>query len=282
MIQSMTGFGSAETGGFRVEIRSLNHRFMDISIKCPSAISKHEMALRQILKGRFMRGKFDVYISFLGEAGVRAKLNKAMANEVFAMLNELKEELDIQEDISLEALLNWKDLFIEEEASYDPEALLESFNEALIELEQMRIKEGEALTSDIGSRVDAIEELNSGIIYKCPEIIESLKGRFLERLNKIFKGFDCDDNKLLQEASSLAEKCDITEEVVRLKGHIEHIRNIFSEKGAVGRKMDFLVQELNREANTIASKAGTPEISENIVTMKAEIERVREQVQNVQ
>jgi uncharacterized protein (TIGR00255 family) len=282
MIQSMTGFGSAETGGFRVEMRSLNHRFMDVSIKCPPAISKHEMALREMLKSRFIRGKFDVYISFLGDAGVRAKLNKAMANQVFTMLNELREDLHIEEDIGLEALLNWKDLFIEEEASYDPDALFEAFNNASTELEQMRLKEGKALTSDIRTRVDAIEALNSGIITKCPEIIESLKERFLDRLNRIFDGFECDDHRLIQEAAALAEKCDITEEVVRLKGHIEHIRNILSNNGAVGRKMDFLVQELNREANTIASKAGDSEVNENIVTMKAEIERVREQVQNVQ
>lgn len=278
----MTGFGSSETGGFRIEIRSLNHRFMDISIKCPPAISKHEIALREILKGKFMRGKFDVYISFLGEVGVKTKLNKAMANEVFAMLTELKEELDIEEAIRIEALLNWRDLFIDEEVHYDSEALFETFNEAVMELERMRLKEGKALSSDISSRVDTIEALNKGIDSKCPEILESSKKRFLERLNTFFEGFECDDHRLLQEAAALAEKCDITEEVVRLRGHIEHIRSILSEEGAVGRKMDFLVQELHREANTIASKAGDPRVSESVVSMKAEIERVREQVQNVQ
>jgi uncharacterized protein (TIGR00255 family) len=146
------------------------------------------------------------------------------------MLNELKEDLHIEEDISLEALLNWKDLFIEEEASYDPDALFEAFNNASTELEQMRLKEGKALSSDISARVDAIEVLNTGINSKCPEIIESLKDKFLDRLNRIFDGFECDDHRLIQEAAALAEKCDITEEVVRLKGHIEHIRNILSNR----------------------------------------------------
>jgi uncharacterized protein (TIGR00255 family) len=282
MIQSMTGFGSAEADEFRVEIRSLNHRFIDVSIKCPPAINKHEMTLREMLKNRFKRGKFDVHISFLGDAGVKTKLNTAMAKNVFAMLNELKEAFDIQENIGIDDLLKWKDLFIEEEASYKSESLYEAFNAAAKTLEIMRLKEGESLVSDISSRIDAIESLNTEVVSRCPSIIKSMREKFLQNLKSLFEGIECDDSRLLQEAATLAEKCDITEEVVRLKSHFEHMRNILSEGDAVGRKMDFLVQELNREANTIASKAGDTGVSECVIRMKAEIERVREQVQNVQ
>lgn len=278
----MTGFGSAEADEFRVEIRSLNHRFMDVSIKCPPALSKHEMILREMLKSRFNRGKFDVYISFLGEAGVKARLNMVMAKEVFAMLNELKEELGIEENIGIDTLLNWKDLFIEEEAFYESESLYDAFNEAATGLELMRSKEGGALAMDIGSRVDSIEALNNEVVSRCPGIEESLREKFLKRIRGLFEGIECDDSRLIQEAAALAEKCDITEEVVRLKGHVGHMRDILSEGGTVGRKMDFLIQELNREANTIASKAVDPGVSDIVVRMKAEIERVREQVQNIQ
>jgi uncharacterized protein (TIGR00255 family) len=281
MVQSMTGFGSAEKGGFRVEIRSLNHRFLDISLKLPPGLGEHEIPLREILRKRFGRGKFDVYVSTTGERQLRLKLDKAVAGEILDALNRLKEELSLPGSISMDTLLNWRGLFMTEELSYDTGPLYEAFNEAAAGVENMRVREGEALAAEIAARADRLESLNSGIIELYPAVREESRERFIKRLKELLPG-EYDEAKVLQEASSAAERSDISEEVSRLKNHIEHLRKILSAGGKIGRKLDFLLQEVNREANTIASKTDNYRVLSLVIDMKAETEKAREQVQNIQ
>lgn len=277
----MTGFGSAERGGFRVEIRSLNHRFLDISMKLPPGLGEHEIPLREILRKRFGRGKFDVYVSTTGERQLRLKLDKAMAGEILDALNRLKEELSLPGSIGMDTLLNWKGLFMTEELSYETGPLYEAFNEAAAGVENMRAREGEALAAEIAARADRLEALNSGIMELYPAVREESRERFIRRLKEFLPG-EYDEAKVIQEASSAAERSDISEEVSRLKNHIEHLRKILSAGGKIGRKLDFLLQEVNREANTIASKTDDYRVLSLVIDMKAETEKAREQVQNIQ
>jgi uncharacterized protein (TIGR00255 family) len=278
----MTGFGSAESGGFRVEIRSLNHRFMDVFVKCPPELNRYEIRLRSIIKEKFERGKFDVYVSYANGPGLGKRLNIARAREMFNALEGLKDELSISGRISMDTLLVWKELIVEDDVSFDTEALFAAFVKAVEDVGRMRLTEGGALADEIGRRIDDIEALNNEICNVCPGLIEASTEKFLKRLRQFLSESECDDARLVHEASGLAEKADITEEVTRLTGHIVFMRKILASGGTIGRKLDFLIQELNREANTIASKTDDSGVVEKIIRMKAEIEKVREQAQNIQ
>jgi uncharacterized protein (TIGR00255 family) len=282
MVQSMTGFGSAESGGFRVEVRSLNHRFMEVFVKLPPALGRLDMPIRDGIKARFSRGKFDVFVSVSGVEGIRLALNSAAAAEVHSALKNLKDGLRLGGDIGLEHLLPWKDLFIEEEASREDGRPLEALAEALDGLEKMRRVEGEALAADISSRVEAIDRLKGEIKALGPSVAEASRGKFLEKLRGLLAEGPFDEAAVLQEASSVAEKSDISEELSRVGSHAAQMSKILKTGGTIGRKLDFLLQELHREANTIASKAGDERVLTSVIEMKAEIERAREQAQNIQ
>lgn len=277
----MTGFGAAERNGFRVEVRSLNHRFLDISMKLPPALGGHEMTLRNTIKQRFGRGKLDVYVSTTGEEKVTFTLNRELAREILTALRELGEELSLSGSVTMDTLLGWKALFVRDEVSYEPAPVFEAFEAALGEVEAMRLREGEALAAEVVSRADALEALNGRVSALLPSVLEDSRQRFAEKLRGYLpEGYD--EARLLQEASSVAERADISEEVSRLSHHIGHLRKILSEGGTIGRKLDFLLQELYRESNTIAAKTDDHRIVELVIDMKAETEKAREQVQNIQ
>lgn len=279
----MTGFGSAELGGFRVEIRSLNHRFMDIYMRYPSHLSAYEMPLRDVLKKRFSRGKFDVYISCVDDSGASLRFNQQKAADVLESLRELGKNISLGDpDIRVDTLLAFKEFFIEDEAAYDSGELHKAFGEAVDSLHEMRAKEGISLVAEVQGLMGSIESLNDGIAEICPEILEQAKAKFIERFKDLLAECECDDGKLLQEASSVAEKADITEEVARIRTHLEHMTKIFKDGGSIGRKLDFLTQELYREVNTIASKSMDSRILSSVIQMKADIEKTKEQIQNIQ
>lgn len=278
----MTGFGSAEKGGFRVEVRSLNHRFMDIVMRMPPVLGKYEMRLRETLQKKFDRGKFDVYVSATGAGALKLKPNTETAKEIYNALTGLKDSLRVTGEIDMGMLLHWKETFIEEEVTYDPEVLFAAFEAAVAGLEEMRLKEGEDLKKELLARAGTVGELNEEVKSLAPAAIEAGREKFLERLKQFFADKGCDDSKLMQEAAGMAEKADITEETSRTKNHVEHMKHILQNGGTVGRKLDFLLQELNREANTIASKTDDYRISELVIDMKTEIEKAREQAQNIQ
>lgn len=278
----MTGFGSSERGGFRVDIRSLNHRFMDVNVRIPPALSKCEITLREMLKERFDRGKFDVFVSSPRAGELRLNVDTAVASEIKAALESLREAAGLSEAVELSHLLNWKELFIEQELTYDEDELMGAFAEAVEGLEAMRIKEGDALLADLSSRAGRLKELHLQATEALPAAQAAAREKSTEKLREFLAGMDCDDAKLLREASNAVERDDISEELTRFISHTEHFGELLGGGGTVGRKLDFLLQELNREANTIASKIDDYGIVSIAVEMKAEIEKAKEQVQNLQ
>jgi uncharacterized protein (TIGR00255 family) len=282
MVESMTGYGAAERGEYRVEVRSLNHRFMDMFIRMHPSLAAHELGLREAIKKRFTRGKFDVFVSVAGGGEARINLDTDMARRIHNALEGLKQELSLGGEITIDTLLQWKELFMSEEVSYDPGPLFEAMDKALDGVEQMRREEGQAMGREIEHRAGIIDELNSSIVSVCPSVAECSRRKFAEKLGSLLADTSIEENRIMQEASVIAEKADISEEVVRIANHVKQMRSILTNGGTIGRKLDFVLQELQREANTIASKSSDSGILENVIEMKAEIERAREIAQNVQ
>ena len=282
MAQSMTGFGSAEKNGFRVEIRSLNHRFMDITIKAPSYLGQYDVALRSILKERFQRGKFDVTVSTDNHKMVQITINKEMAKSIFTAFRDIQEELSIPGQIGINTLAEYRELLVEENAKYDIDALYTAFREAVSCLEAMRTKEGGMLIEEQRQRAASLKAINDKIKSLMPSLIEQYKAKFSERLRLLLEPREIDNAKVIQEASVVLEKLDISEEVNRIENHIQQLIETLKEGSVMGRKLDFLLQEIGREVNTIAAKSGDYTISSLTVDMKLEIEKMREQVQNLQ
>jgi uncharacterized protein (TIGR00255 family) len=278
----MTGFGSAENNGFRVEIRSLNHRFMDIAIKMPPYMSQYEIPLRSILKTRFQRGRFDVSVSTNDHKATQLKINKELARNIYTALQDLQKELSIHGKISIDTLIRYSELLIEEETRYDIDALYAVCNEALINLEDMRIREGKLLSEELRERVESLSMMNNEIKLLAPNEVLRWREKFTERLRLIIEAEGIDNTRIIQEAAIMAEKLDISEEINRIENHIKQFVEILRNGNIIGRKLDFLLQEISREVNTLAYKSSDYAISNLTVEMKTEIEKMREQVQNIQ
>ncbi len=279
----MTGFGSGERGSFKVEIRSLNHRFMDISIKLPQGLARHEIELRNMLKEEFSRGRFDVNVYVAEGARQRVRTDRALAMDIYNALQALKDEFQLSGSISVEIMAGFRDIIISEEAELNETPLYEAFMDAVAMLSEMREREGAAILLDMLARIDAISLMNSRVASLCPEVVNACRDKFVQRLKELFgEGIISDVNRIMQEAALMAEKMDISEEITRISSHTEQMKKLLLDSGTIGRKAEFLVQELNREANTISSKAGDYRVSGIAVEMKNELEKVREQVQNIQ
>lgn len=282
MVQSMTGFGASEKGSFRVEMRSLNHRFLEISMKLSPHLSQHEIPLRNLVKKRFSRGKFDVLVSLKDEENPRIKVQRGLARELYNSLLSLKEELSLSGTIGIETLAGFRELIVSEEVPHETELLYSAFAEAMDRVQDMRDGEGEAIAQDMWARLERVEHMNAQVSLLCPEVVNRCKERFVERLALLFGDAQYDENRVLQEAAIIAEKTDISEEITRITSHVKQMRQILSDGDTIGRKVEFLLQELNREVNTIASKADDYRVSSITVEMKAELEKMREQAQNIQ
>ncbi len=282
MVQSMTGFGSGEAGVFRIEVRSLNHRYMDANVRIPPTLGRVEMELRDRLKKRFQRGKFDVYVNVAGTGEMHVRLDRDAAREIKDSLNSLGKDLDLPGEIGMDALLRWKDSFMREETTFEESDLLRAFDMAVEGLLEMRRLEGDTLAKEIRSIASAIAARNDDINNMCPAIMGECRKKYTDRLNDLLRDREIDEGKILQEAAQIVEKSDITEELARIRSHVDQMMGILDNGPAVGRKLDFLLQELNREVNTIASKTGDKKVLAHVIDMKAEIERAREQAQNLQ
>lgn len=278
----MTGFGSAEKNGFRAEIRSLNHRFIDISIKIPPYLSQYDITLRNILKERFNRGRFDVSVSTDNHKLIQVKINKEMARKIYNAFQELQKELSVPGQIDIGTLAGYRELLIEEEPKYDINTLYAAFNEAVSNLEAVRIREGKLLSEELRQRAESLNLINNKIKSLTPHLFESCRKRFSERLGLLLEAGEMDSTRVMQEAVIMAEKLDISEEVNRIENHIKQFIETLGEDNVIGRKLDFLLQEIGREVNTTASKSSDYTISSLTVDMKIEIEKMREQVQNIQ
>jgi uncharacterized protein (TIGR00255 family) len=278
----MTGFGSVENNGFRVEIRSLNHRFMDIAIKMPPYMGQYEIPLRNILKTKFQRGRFDVSVSTNNHKATQLKINKERARNIYTALQDLQKELSIHGKINIDTLVQYSELLIEEDPKYDIDALYSVFNEALMNLEDMRIKEGKLLSAELRGRVESLTTMNNEIKLLAPDEVIRWREKITEKLRLILEAEGIDNARIMQEAAIMAEKLDISEELSRIENHLKQFVEILRNGNIIGRKLDFLLQEISREVNTLANKSSDYAISNLTVEMKTEIEKMREQAQNIQ
>jgi uncharacterized protein (TIGR00255 family) len=282
MIQSMTGFGSAEKEGCRIEVRSINHRFLDVSMRAPSFLSQLEIPFRNIMKEFFSRGKCDISITVSGQEAVDLTINTEFIRKIYTAFGKLREELSIGGEIDVNGLLSLHDMFIETNARYDLEEVTEIYRQALADLLKMRTAEGESLAAELREMVASLASMNETIRASCDRVLAEVKGKFSERLSILLEGRDIDENRILQEAAVIAARLDIAEELARIESHLKQFSSILLSGGIIGRKLDFILQELNREVNTIASKSADYEVSRITVEMKTVIEKMREQVQNIQ
>lgn len=291
MIRSMTGFGRGEFENEKfsmtVEMKSVNHRYNDIIVKMPKKLFKFEELIKSEIKKHVSRGRVEVYINFdeAKSESFRVTPNYAVLDEYYKAYNEIKEKYEIRGDVSLSMLTKHQDaLDIEFEESSEDEILhviTESITLAIANLIDMRSVEGEKLKEDVIMRVGIINDVVAEIEKITPEILIAHKNKMIDRINEIKEeGIEFEEQRLAQEVAIFADKTNITEEVVRLKSHFKQVEAIIAEGGNVGRKLDFLVQELNREVNTIGSKSPDVDISNYVVDMKSEIEKIREQIQN--
>jgi len=280
--QSMTGYGKGETDSFRVEIRSINHKNLDVKLSLPQYLYCHELDIKKEVRKRFQRGRFEVYV-FKQEEGKRnLTLNMDVAREYFEALKSLKEELSIDGDISLNNIAAQRDIFLYEEEDIELPKLFDALGNALDELEKSRIDEGVVLVNDITGRIEILNKYLSSIKGRRKEYIDVAKVSLFERLKELLENTPVDEIRLIQETAILIERSDITEEIVRAESHLIRIGELSLEGSAVGKKIDFFVQELRREVNTIGAKASDIDIIGQTVDMKNELEKIREQVQNIQ
>ena len=281
-IQSMTGYGEAEEGGFRVEIRSVNHRFLDIHFKMPKFLSPYEMDLRALIKEEFSRGRLDISINLTEKADLKIAINENVARQILTALDNIQQSLLLEEPPSLNHLFWFRDAVFIQEPELDSEELFNAFRKAMDKVKEMRISEGRHLVKDIMELLRSIEQKVEEIESKASDLLNQKYNSLKERLQELLKEIEIDHTRLIQEASFLAERADIREEITRLKSHLKQMERILTKGGIIGRKVDFLLQEMFREVNTIGSKSSEYEISNLVVKIKSDIEKIREQVQNIQ
>ncbi|MBZ0155478.1 MAG: YicC family protein [Alphaproteobacteria bacterium] len=282
MIQSMTGFGAAEVGGFKVEVRSLNHRYLEVSVRMPSPLLEHEIPVRNLIKEKFGRGKVDVTVSLTDKRKIRVTLNRELARGLYDAFSDLQRDLSLSGSLSLDLFASYKDLLLAEDSEYNAESLYEALRTAVDRVGEMRAREGETLGKELQRHAERLEELRREVEELARDAAPAYKETLSRRVAELLAGTPLDEARLAQEVALIAQRSDITEEVARLKSHLRQFASILEKGGSVGRKLDFLIQELNREANTIASKVDDVRIINLAIEMKTGIEKLREQVQNIQ
>ena len=292
MITSMTGFGRFEAGDenrkVTVEIKSVNHRYLDINLHMPRRFNMFDAEIRKILQQYMSRGKVDVNISYKDEASKAAGLtyNSGLAEMYMNYCKEMAEQFGIENDVTVAKLASFPEVFTMEDTEWDDEALWELIREALCNAAQAfsesRRREGEALKTDLIAKLDGMLTGVDRIEERYPQIIAEYKEKLLAKLAEIKADTSIDDSRLAAELVLYSDKLCTDEETVRLRNHITSMREVLVKGGEAGRKLDFMAQEMNREANTILSKANDFRTSEIGIAMKTDIEKVREQIQNIE
>ena len=292
MIKSMTGYGRAlETVNgreFTVEVRSVNNRYLDCNVKLPRMISFAEDAVKQAVKQAVSRGKVDVYISVKSESGDETKvtLNAALLGQYLAAMRSMVEDFGVKDDISVSAVSRLPEVFTVEKPEIDEEQLLADLlqvvSKALEAYNSMRATEGAALDADLRSRGETILALVSQVEAGNGKTVEDYRTRLENKLREVLANTAIDESRILTEAAIFADKVAVDEETVRLRSHLKQMNDMLTAGGAMGRKLDFLLQEMNREANTIGSKCTDVALARIVVDIKAELEKIREQTQNIE
>lgn len=292
MVKSMTGYGRAvETVNgreFTVEVRSVNNRYLDCTVKLPRSLNFGEDAVKQAVKNTISRGKVDVFISCRSEeaSDVKVTLNTAMVEGYLAAMEQMAEKYKINNNVSTSVLARMPDVFTVERKEVDEEQLLADLmtavNKALFSYDAMRTTEGKALESDLRTRGNTILELVSRVEAGSAQTVADYRTRLENKLKEVLANTAIDESRILTEAAIFADKVAVDEETVRLRSHLEQMNQMLTTGGAIGRKLDFLLQEMNRESNTIGSKCSDIRLARIVVDIKAELEKIREQTQNIE
>ena len=292
MVKSMTGYGRAvETVNgreFTVELRSVNNRYLDCSVKLPRSLSFAEEAVKQAVKATISRGKVDVFISVHSEgaADVKVTLNAAMVEGYLAAMKQMVTDYGVQDDISVSLLSRMNEVFTVEKPEVDEEQLMADLmrvvSKALAAYDAMRATEGKALENDLRSRGNTIRELVSQVEAGNGQTVIDYRTRLYNKLKEVLANTTIDESRILTEAAIFADKVAVDEETVRLRSHLDQMDTMLTNGGAIGRKLDFLLQEMNRESNTIGSKCTDVRLARIVVDIKAELEKIREQTQNIE
>ncbi len=292
MIRSMTGFGRCEyqqdSRKFTAELKSVNHRYLDVNIRMPKKLNFFDGAIRTLLKNYASRGKIDIFIMYedVSEAQGSLKYNAALAGEYVKYLRQMAEEFGLDDHLSLTTLVRCPDVLTMEEQSVDEEELWKGLRivleGAFAQFVSARTTEGENLKKDILAKLSGMEVVIAEIEEHSPEIAVQYRAKLEEKVRELLGDVQLEESRIAAEVILFADKICTDEEVVRLKSHISHMRDTLEESEGIGRKLDFIAQEMNREANTILSKANDQEISNLAISLKTEIEKIREQIQNIE
>ncbi len=289
-MNSMTGYGKgvAESAGRKVgvEIKSVNHRFLDMNIKLPRTLGFAEDIIRSEVKGAVTRGHLDIYVNYERESGGKISMDEQLARDYCTMAAKAAMKFSITNDLSVSALFRMPEVVVVKEEDEDEEAVgklvEQAVREALKGLSVMRAKEGEMLMRDFSEKLANISAFVDEVEKLAPVTVEEHKNRMRERITEMLGDVAFDEARLMNEAAFFADKVAVDEEIARLRSHIAHFKDICAAGGALGKKLDFIVQEMNRETNTIGSKCSDSKIAQCVISAKCEIEKVREQVQNVE
>jgi len=292
MIKSMTGYGKAESayagGRITVEVRCVNHRYGEITVKLPRALMQFENDIKKRVAEKLSRGKIDVFIQVEGgiSLGVPAA-NLPLARGYYKAFSSIREALGLADEVSLALIASQRDVIsvaAETEANLEviPEELIAALEDALRRVDEMRLFEGESLMADFQKRREVLSTLIGRVAARAPSVVSEYAARLKERIAQLCSDSGLPEERIALEVAVLADKCDITEELVRLESPLRQFDETLTRNEPVGRKLDFLLQEINREVNTIGSKANDGQIASSVVELKAELEKIREQVQNIE
>jgi len=292
MLKSMTAYGRAESiqsdVEYTVEIRSVNHRYREIVLKLPQSLLPFEEMARSLVLERVKRGRVDISIQLKdnGEKGLMLELNRPVVRAYKDIFDALSNELGSEKPLDLALFSQIKDAIIIKQYSVDPERagpeLRDAIDAALDSWEEMRINEGKAIEKDFLERLHKIRGYVNGIRQRAEQALQENRNKLILKINKMVQSIEISEDRLMQEVAFMAEKTDVTEELIRIESHVDQFTNYMAQDDVVGRRLDFLLQEINREVNTIGSKAADSLISHIVVEIKAELEKLREQTQNVE
>ena len=292
MVKSMTGFGrfelSDEAKKITVEMKSVNHRYLDMNLKMPKKLNFFEASIRNLLKEYIQRGKVDIFITYedFTENHYSLHYNKEMAATYMKYLQEMSDDFSLENDVRISVLSRYPEVLSLEEMEIDEQELWTDLEKAIRgaaeQFVKARITEGENLSKDLIEKLDGMLEHVDYIAGRAPEIIEAYRNRITERVTEMLEDAKIDEARILTEVTLFADRICVDEEIVRLRSHVEHTKQTLLEGGSVGRKLDFIAQEMNREANTILSKSNDLITSDHAIDLKTDIEKVREQIQNIE
>ena len=292
MVKSMTGFGRHElsTEEYRIsaEMKAVNHRYLDLSVKMPRRFNSFESGIRALLKDYVQRGKVDLFIAYedYTQSRMSLKYNASLAAEYMGYFRAMAEQFSIPDDVSVTSLARFPEIFSMEQEPEDEEQIWHILEEAVSgaasRFVESRIREGESLKKDLLGKLDAMEGMLDELERRSPAVVSEYREKLAAKVQELLGSSSIDESRIVTEATIFADKICVDEETVRLRSHIEATRAELSAGGSVGRKLDFIAQEMNREANTILSKANDLEISDCAISLKTEIEKIREQIQNIE